>query len=581
MLAIEVEHRLRLKRENRKTMFNVATNDNSFDETLHNSVASNYDTSVAIDSLFDDNAQPNQSDTTTLVQHNKNGLHSSSSDVSHASDGDNSSKSSKDVPLTLNIHSEFETITPRNQSPSFSLHSSPSVDALNESRNLSLYFTPLSGRESFSPIPAHKTTEFTPSRLIRSNSYTLDKPSPMLLKHMANNFMMNSTLNVVSAKSPMSPFQNNQTNTSRSIPRKSKLSGNENENTSNHKSRCSMVKAPIGSARSTASSSSKYESLSNGSTKSSTTKSTKPVNKSHLSTSIFKNNETILRSIYGQKPNAKVEHSAKRNTSARISSDSSNQNTGKSPQMLNSNAISSTNTSSHSNSKMNAQTKNQLAMLFEQQYADLLKRQENDQKRMQQEFLRQQQELLQKMQILMSNQNHAEIIANGSSSSIIGESTRKSNEKMLIDDVNNQEPVVVDSNGNRVNRFTPENGKCIRRLSYDVHKLNLNGNNNSNNNNVNGCQLSPTNELSVDESDSFEMYTVEQVQAASIIVAHAKGYLVRRLMKTKKVLDLCKMHNDTLELLLDISEEDNTNESKSDVEFKYNLLQQVIHYSII
>lgn len=570
-MAIEIERRFASKRthhviESERIMGNTATH---LDGTLNSDGpecnASNYDTSAAIDSILDESSQTHRNVTLPITaQDIEYCMHSSLSDESHASDIHDDRKSTpKVVPLLLTIDSDFSSITPKNQSPSFSLHSSPSVDALNESRNLSLYFTPVSGRESFSPIPLHKS-DLTP-RLIRSNSYTLDKPSPMLIQHMKNNFIMNPIAADPSRKSPMvlNRLQSNQANTFACPPRKSMTNENVNGIGTNHKSRSTVAKASIGAARSSISMSSPNVSANskNGSTK--TIKSTKssPNNcEPSNGLGVFKNSALVLRSVYGQKLMSKVQHSNKKNKSAPTTTDSAN--TGKSPQTHITHSMSS----NHHSNKSNTQNNDRILAWFEQQRAELLKRQQEEQKRMQAEFLRQQNELLQK-QMLIASKGTVAFTPNGS----IDEATKKSNEKMLIDEANHELPIIVDSNGNRVNRFTPESGKCIRRLRYDEHKTNLST---SNNNNIDNGQLSPT-KVSTDESDQFEMYTVEQVRAASVIVAHARGYLTRRLLQTKKVLDLRRMHHDTLELLLDISEEDTKNESKSDVEFKFNLLQQV------
>lgn len=613
MLAIEIERRLQLKRTQQiipedSVMGNAQTHEDNFDVTINNKNggdcnASNYDTSAAIDSLLDDHLHTLQDDAITKTgQDIEDGVHvlsSSDESSSHSSGGHINTKSSIVPSLTLAIDSNFESITPKILSPSFSLHSSPSVGALDESRNLSLYFTPQSGRESLSPISFHNKNHINSARLIRSNSYTLDKPSPLLLKHMESSGM-NPSVNDSSIKSPMamSRFRNNQNIPSTSIPRKSTGNSATIENSKEHKSRSSAVKTSINTnkqlavpmvATNASSTPNKVESSKNGLSKSnafkSTTVSNKLASKRHSAnlSSVFKNDESVLRSIYGQKLMPKVQHSNKKNKSSTASLDSANKSAVQSPTVPNNNSNSSmpsNNNNSGNNNTLSTHDYNQILAMFEQQHAALLKRQQEEQRRMQEEFTRQREELLEKMKILIAKKGTAQSTPNGSSSlneSSIIDVTKKSNEKMLIDEVNNEMPVIVDSNGNRINRFTPESGKCIRRLQYDDNQLK----NNSNNVVVVGGggenQLSAT-KLSTNGSEQLELYTVEEVQAASIIVAYAKGYLTRRLLKTKKVMDLAKMHHDTFDLLMDISEEDNKNESKSDVEFKYNLLQQVIYH---
>lgn len=587
LLAVEIERRLQMKRAQQVIP----------EETVMGSVstradcnASNYDTSAAIDSLIDDNSHTLRDDTITKTgQDIEDGVHvhsSSDESSSHGSDVQVKIKSSNIASLTLAIDTSCSSTTPKMLSPSFSLHSSPSVGALDESRNLSLYFTPMSGRESLSPISFHKS-QMHSQRLIRSNSFTLDKPSPMLLKHMENNGI-NPSVKDASIKSPMakSRFRNNHNTPSTCIPRKS----------AEHKSRSDAAKTSIEAVKhpvtvvvtNASSTPNKAESSKNDVARSNSIKSSSTIlNKSasmrhnaSIPSMVFKNDESTLRSIYGQRLAPKVQHSNKKNRSS-ISIDSANKSTAQPSPMHVINSTSSNPSNNDSNitnsgNKLSTNDYQQILAIFEQQQAALLKRQEEEQKRMQEEFTRQQEELLQKMKVLIANKSNTQITPNGSSlnESSIMDLTKSSNEKMLIAEVNNELPVIVDSNGNRVNRFTPESGKCIRRLLYDENNLNKNNNNNSYKN-VDGNQLSPT-KLSTDGSESIEMYTVEEIRAANVIVAYAKGYLTRRLLKTKKVLELQKMHRDTFELLMDISEEDNKNESKSDVEFKFNLLQQVI-----
>lgn len=547
MLAIEIERRLKLNRAQPTIPEESAMGNVPMHADCN---ASNYDTSAAIDSLIDDHSHTLRDDTithTSQAAQNSVQIHSSTDESSSSgSDVHVQIKSSNIASLTLAIDSSYSSTTPKILTPNFSLHSSPSVDALDESRNISLYFTPTSGRESLSPISFHKS-QMHPKQLIRSNSYTLDKPSPMLLKHMQSNGM-NADVNDASHKSPMamSRLRNKQNITTTGIPRTS-----------------SAVKTPSGA---------KLNASAN---------KTGSKRQPSLPAIVFKNDEATLRSIYGQKLVPKVQHSNKKNKSSTSLIGLANESTAQpsSAHITKSNSSNpSQNTSNITNNgnKLSTNEYQQILAMFEQQQAALLKRQEEEQKRMQEEFQRQQEELLQTVKLMIAKKSNAQATPNGNSlnGSSTMERTKTSNEKMLIDEVNNQLPVIVDSNGNRVNRFTPESGKCIRRLCYDDNKLtNLN-----NNNNVDYNQFSPT-KLSTDGSEQFEMHTVEEIQAANVIVAHAKGYLTRRLFKTTKVIDLQKMHHDTFELLIDISAEDNQNESKSEVEFKFHLLQQVIYHA--
>lgn len=583
MLAMEVERRLQLKcTESVEQCKTDGSHVSDADETLVKDAVecsvSNYDTSAAVESLLDDNIstlkedderKESEKDEEAEAKTDRDYENMLTPEKPHESEIEPNTKPVEIPQLSLNIDSNFNTYDEDNLSPSFSLHSSPSLGALDESRNQSLYFTPMSSREAFSPRPRQELHLPSP-RLIRSNSYTLDKPSPLLLKHMEINGIPIDSHDS-SMKSPMSlnEFRKNQSSTPSNIPRKS-LGGNVKQLKTTQYLQIPTNRMSLGPNTKLSSLSSNASSnatiavpSSKSSIKSSASKSTQVQNgvqsrkKSNNQTTSIKSKETVLRSIYGSVKPAKVQNSVKKvNRSAHIqppSVESISQNVA--------------------NGNLNGRNIGEVLSIIEKQHADhmkaLLKRQHEEQRRMQEEFSRQQDELLKMISNLVLKKGEKQSTPNGRVITPNSNGTKKSNEKMLIEEVNNEVPVIYDANGNRVNRFTPpENSKCIRRLLYDDNKLVRSEID------IDKSSLSSLS-ISTLASEQIEAYSIEEVQAVITIQAYARGYLTRRLMKTSRVKEIKKTHYDTLALLLDICEEKTENESKSDVEFKFHLLQQV------
>lgn len=588
MLAMEVERRLRLKHvENidQNDISNIGTSD--VDETLVKECSmSNNDTSAAVESLLDDNVLTMKADekkeeedeqfTKTEVDY----ANMPTPDKSKEMETDTKSKALNIPQLSLTIDLNSNAYEADNLSPSFSLHSSPSLGALDESRNQSLYFTPMSGRESFSPRPHIDGGQSSP-RLIRSNSYTLEKPSPMLLKHMEINGIPIGSSSPMKSPMALNEFRKNQSTPS-NIPRVSLggYFGTTKQLKPNNLFKSNTSVAPMnrlsisGSKQSVSPNTSINATLvtsSKNSVKSNTTKPNKTQNalknrKQPNQSSCFKNNETILRSIYTAVKPSKVHNSAKKVKTSTTSSNP-NGNAYIQPPIVQSNPQTVT------NANLNGQTFSEVLATIEKQHADqmraLVERQQEEQQRMHAEFLRQQEELMKMISTLVMKKSEKHSPANGMAMPNANVA-RKSNEKMLIEEVNNEMPITYDANGNRINRFTPpENSKCIRRLNYDENKhigTEIDNDNSS---------LSSLSTFTIN-SEKSEAYSAEELQAVIIIQAYARGYLTRRLFGTARVKEIKKTHYDTLVLLLDICEEKSENESKSDIEFKMQLLQQVI-----
>lgn len=595
-MAIEVERRLRLKREQK---FNVSPTElvaSDVDETLVKIAvvecsASNYDTSAAVDSLLDDNISTLKEDVVdqiTEAVENTSSIESVNEEEAMVEESHIEQKPTDVLPLSLTIDTNLNPYNTDMISPSFSLHSSPSLGALDESRNQSLYFTPMSGRDSFSPLP---NDQFSGVRLIRSNSYTIEKPSAMLLKHMEANGI-NLSLNSSPLRSPMSlnefrKKRNNQIITPRKlIPSFGATNGSDvkEQKAKNNPTKNTTIARKMVSPNSNTSMNSTIVSSSQYSSKTSsplavktikTPKSApkqKPINQSGVSkngdSSAFKKRESILRSIYGTGRTDKLQVVAKKANSSTTSINSVKVSV---KQTVNRSPVIEPPPSTQSNGNISTRNYNDILAMIENQHASqmkaLLERQQAEQKRMHEEFLHQQEELLKKISDLVINK---QITPKTLTETVAVEEEKKSNENMLIEEVNSEVPVLFDTNGNRVNRFTPESSRCIRRLYYDDNKLV-----------ANELNQSYPSSLSTVSSEPFEMYTIEEVRAANIITAYTRGYLTRRLFKTTKVQNIVKTIRDTLLFILDLHYEGNENESPADIELKSHLIQQVIYAQFI
>lgn len=573
MLAIEVERRIQMKREqthneNHGSASNLAVSD--IDDTVVKGTAEcssiNNDTSAAVESLLDDNASTIKDDANDEIDQIFARMEKADQIIETAKP-----KKINTVPLSLTIDSNFNAYNMDDLSPSFSLHSSPSLGALDDSRNQSLYFTPMSVRDSLTSTPSH-TGHFSNARLVRSNSYTLDKPSPMLLKHMANGVCLGPSNSPLRSPMALNEFRKNKIITPSGIPRKpNKAVEGPTAQIKHNKPTISVTKpgsstrklmSPIDSANSTLSTSSK---LLNSTTKQIKQNASNAKRKQSNQTGPFKNNESMLRSIYEPNKSTKVTTNIKK----------TNVTSNKKP--IKPSGGDESILSNGSNGTMNAPDYGDIFAIIEQKHATemkaLLQRQQEEQRKMQDEFLRQQEDLLKKISNLVNSKNERLVTPNGDtqhskSNTQLSDEAKKSNEKMLIEEVNNENPVIFDSNGNRINRFTPENSKCIRRLSY-------NDNNKLERDDCNRSIPSSLSTLSSDQSDYSE-YTAEEVKAVNTIAAHVRGYLTRRLFKTNNVQNIVKVLHDTLQILLDMHREKDKLQSKADIELKFHMIQQVI-----
>lgn len=556
--------------ENHGSESNLAVSD--IDDTVVKGTAEcssiNNDTSAAVESLLDDNASMIKDDANDEIDQIFARMENADQIIETAKPNKINT-----VPLSLTIDSNFNAFNMDDLSPSFSLHSSPSLGALDDSRNQSLYFTPMSVRDSLTSTPSH-TGQSLNERLVRSNSFTLDKPSPMLLKHMANGVCLGPSNSPLRSPMALNEFRKNQIITPSGIPRKPvKAVEGPTSQIKHNKPTISVTKAgtstrklmsPIDSANSTLITSSK--SL-NPTTKPIKQNASNAKRKQSNQTGPFKNNESMLRSIYEPNKSTKVTTNIKKTNA--ISNKKPIKPSGGNESIL----------SNGSSGTMSVPDYGDIFAIIEQKHATemkaLLQRQQEEQRKMQDEFLRQQEDLLKKISNLVNSKNERLVTPNGDtqqpkSNTQPSNEAKKSNEKMLIEEVNNENPVIFDSNGNRINRFTPENSKCIRRLSY-------NDNNKLERDDCNRSIPSSLSTLSSDQSDYSE-YTAEEVKAVNTIAAHMRGYLTRRLFKTNNVQNIVKVLHDTLQILLDMHREKDKLQSKADIELKFHMIQQVIHF---
>lgn len=498
-MALEVERRLTFKHHRSTECLKVDLVASDIDETLIKGAVEcsvfNCDTSAAVDSLLDDNVSTLKEDVVDKIDV----IRTIDEDIEKLPTTEETQikqKPSYISPLFLNIDPNLCTFNTDDFSPSFSLHTSPSLGALDESRNQSLYFTPMSGRDSFSPAP---NDEFPMARLIRSNSYTLEKPSPLLIKHMEAN-CVRLVSNGSPLKSPMSlnDVRKNR-NSTNNTPRKSSLSlgAGDAARLKDQKSKNNSTKATtnkslnktissnstiVASSQRTAKYSSPYAMKPNKVQKS----ATKPKTSNQFSG--YKNREALLRSIYGTGKLNKTSVTTKKANGSKPPTDSiktsSNPDSEENATNVDLNKTASnmklsknvTNLDSSRSSQViepiSSQTFNgnicaknyqDILALIEHQHTTqmnlLLQRQQDEQKRMQHEFLRQQEELLKKISNLVINKLDKQSTPKQTTANPT-EPPKMSNGQILIEEVNSDQPDdTLDTNGNRVNRidrFTPE-----------------------------------------------------------------------------------------------------------------------------
>lgn len=487
--AIQIECRLREKRERElreKTESNVvAVGEPTAMQAIEQNSSNN--TSAGADSLTEESYQPQ----TDPVRINVEVIPSPSPEHSAFEEVE---------PLRLSF--DIDSTAPntnriRISSSRMSICGTPPKDGSDDNLDQSIYFTPSSR------ISSPENGPDNPEQLIRSNSYTIDDPSPMLIKHIKTigisfDNQSNGDSNVdQSAASETDTLVDDSTN---SIDRQQ---SNKTPSPSPKKSTAWMHNMSA--------------------------KINEPPSKSP---------KQSRNSSDGQRS----PHKAAKSRSSRF----------RSPAGTTMGSPSSTSSSAP------PVEYNRILKLIEDQHAnqvnELLWRQQEERKRMQLEFQLQQDELLQKIVDLVEHKTNPQNDT---------ENIPSSNANVSDTDFNgNSDAEIYDSNRN-VRMQTPDNDnkhRTSRRLDYK--------------------QSTASGRSTTDYVDPRAVEYVKKREsenkAATVINAHVRGYLTRRLFQTNKVGNMVKTIRDTLLFLLDMHFNRKDDESPADIELKSQLLQQVI-----
>lgn len=400
-------------------------------------------------------------------------------------------------------------------SPSFSLQSSPSCGALNDSKNQSLYFSPVSARNTPDP-------EANGRKLIRSNSYTIETPSPLLLKLIEKDGI--ELPDCASEAASENTISSTPVRRAWNEPRKS---------SSSEKGQKSIKSTPKSSG-----------SISTRSLLS-RSNSSKKVIKSTPKTSLSKSfNENTTSKPTEQKAN--VLRSIYDPSSVR------------SPIRSSKNKLDQTSKPA-ANTQLTPEEKfERVLKMIEQrhnaQMQELMQRQNEEQKRMQNEFSRQQEDLMRRISLLTHNQSkspksHA---PHGNGNCIDCCDSTDCDDAILSSS--------RDHNGNE-SVTSVESSKCQRRLVYydDNHLVSADLNRNQ-----------------IEQLPNKDAVSEKETRAATIITAYARGFLTRRLFRTARVQNIVKTIRDTLLFILDIHYESSSDrDTPADLKLKTHLIQQV------
>lgn len=405
-------------------------------------------------------------------------------------------------------------------SPTFSLQTSPSLDALNEDKNQSLYLSPISARNS--PRQGNEN-----KKLIRSNSYTIEKPSPLLLQYIQADGSL----------SPKRPPPKNGFASNFATPLSTPL-GTKSKSVRKADPKVSSVKSSgkssveSKSARSAVRSDQKEKEIK---TKSAIIK-TKDVSSKKLASK-----EDILRSIYGAaSPSSRVPSKLKKTP------ESKSESTASLPK-------SRPKSVAAAGDATPANEFQRILKVIEEQHSaqmqTLMQRQVEEQRRMRDEFAHQQENLLRQIAQLTLKRDSAADLDENRNCAECCESTDCDDAFLSTS---------RDYNGNQ-EHATPNSLKCQRRLVYYDDNQSV------------------SDDLSRRKQPLCQSPTERELHAATVITAHAKGYLTRRLFRTARVQNVVKTIRDTLLFILDIHYENSAadNDSPADLKLKTHLIQQV------
>lgn len=478
---------------------------------------------------------------------------------------ENTKFEANDSPRSLHLDINSITAPISNMlSPSFSLHSSPSLGALNDTKNQTLYLTPYSVRDS-------PEADFNSRKLIRSNSYTLETPSPMLLKLMeANGINANESV-------PSKTIASSQP----SLATKEKMPAVK-QAWAGSASKIAVKKSPSLSDVKTTKVVTARKSISPASSVREQRKRDLCKPKAGLlqrRTASARNQESVLRSIYDSGLNSRFTTKPKKLSATSPSA------SGKLTARIENVApkpVAATEPNAVDFQKV-------LKMIEEQHNAQmnsLIERQREEQKRMHEEFARQQEMLVKQISnlVLPAPNNVDDCVPpnlskpktrNDSLGSTKNEKSGGGYDSADTDDISAN--VTRDHNGNQLNRSrihrkqpTPESLKCMRRLVYyDDNQMVSEDLSDS------SKQQQRHPDIPLTTSNEAELFRIQN-EAATIITAYAKGFLTRRLFRTMKIQNIVKTIKDTLLFILDIHFENPiANDSPADLKLKTHLIQQV------
>lgn len=547
-LAIDLENRLRAGRKSKQQNFTKPQINENVDELAVRDL-------VAIkkggNDVVDDSKKPTGNNGMTLAESDI--VSGEKISIEFAKFEANDSPRS----LHLDINSiTTGTVASDMMSPSFSLHSSPSMGALNDVKNQTLYLTPYSVRDS-------PDAEFSARKLIRSNSYTIDQPSPLLLQLMEANGInaIDSSLPKATAssqpslrvKDKVAPVKQAWAASGSKIAVKKSpttTDGRANKVTSARKSTpspsmaCEQPKKDLAKSK------------------------TNSIPRRNFSA---RSSDSVLRTVHdsglGSRPASNGKLTARSKLPAPPTTNGKLSARVEKPTVA-------------SEPETNVAEIQRILKIIEEQHSEqlnkLIARQQEEQRRMQEEFVRQQEMLVEQIShMVWPTLGGADV----SVSSNLNKSTAMDEDVADLDTIESDRTVSRDHNGNQLNcsrssrkHPTPESLKCMRRLVYYDDNEMVSTDLIVSNDRQSDTQPAEMPPLS---SGDLELLQIQN-DAATIITAYAKGYLTRRLFRTVKVQHIVKTIKDTLLFILDIHFENPIeNDTPADLKLKTHLIQQV------
>lgn len=493
--------------------------------------SSNYDTSAGAESLLDDSVAVGSDpftisveiDTPSAGRQSEAKVSSEIEAKAHnATDTSDQAIPSKDNdPAILSVDSKSITTEHlRVLSSNVALGPTPPNEPLDSSLDQSVYLTPSSRLQSPDRVPASV-------RRVRSDSFTLDEPSSMLVQHL-------KTFGISFDRdgSKTEPADNTISESSTLISDSLDQSGDRSFTANTSTKTATFDSTPAKSDSSPSKSKDWMHRLTNK-----------------------------LNSSFGKSPKKCQPSPGQRSDTHRSDTHRSPARPRSHASRLRSPAGTTMGSPPPTASPAPPADYSRILTLIEEQHAaqvnELLWRQQEERKRMQLEFRLQQDELMRKISDLVGTNaaaGRAGDATPASSTDRTGSDTDCNANSELLSDVE-----FFDTNRN-AQRATPDQGRCIRRLDYEDAAA--------------SARKSP--ELDNAKAVELAKRRAAEAKAASVIAAYVRGYLTRRLFSTNKVGNIVKTIRDTLLFLLDMHFQRKDDESPADIELKSQLLQQVI-----